>query len=162
MSTWVVHPPQQPALIVRQARELGYKGVLIKTAGPSAFDIIAGAGKEASEGMINIAWSNPGHPEYQRVAAAYQKSIGQLPNDFIVAAYDSIMIMLKAIQKAGDVNDTAKVRDAIAQILPMKGMQGDEIRLGGKNTYGSDQEFLNPIYMTEVKNGVPVLVGTVK
>jgi branched-chain amino acid transport system substrate-binding protein len=79
-----------------------------------------------------------------------------------VVGYDSFMILMHAIQKAGDVNDTAKVRDAIAQVLPTKGMLGDEITLGGKSTYGSDQEFLNTIYMAEIRDGVPVVVGKIK
>jgi branched-chain amino acid transport system substrate-binding protein len=154
--------PATSGLIVRQARELGYKGVIIKTAGPGPYDVVAGAGKEAAQGMINIVFSDPANQEYQRLAGIYKKTVGQIPNDFFVVGYDSVMIMLHAIQKAGTVDDTVKVRDAIAQVLPTKGMMGDEILLGGKATYGSDQEFINTIYMAEIRDGVPVVVGKVR
>ena len=154
--------PATSGLLVRQARELGFKGTIIKTAGPGPYDVVAGAGKEASEGMINIVFSDPANAEYQRLSGIFKKNVGSIPNDFFVVGYDSFMILMHAIQKAGDVNDTVKVRDAIAQVLPTKGMLGDEISLGGKNTYGSDQEFLNTIYMAEIRNGVPVVVGKIK
>jgi branched-chain amino acid transport system substrate-binding protein len=74
--------PATSGLLVRQARELGYKGIIIKTAGPGPYDVVAGAGKEAAEGMINIVFSDPANPEYQRLSGIFKKNIGSIPNDF--------------------------------------------------------------------------------
>ena len=154
--------PATAGLLVRQAHELGYKGQMFKSAGPGPRDIIAGAGKEGSEGMINLIYADPANPEFIRLAGIFKKNVGQDPNDMFFPAYDGVMIMLRAIQKAGTVDDTAKVQAAIAQVLPMKGAMGDEISLGGKNTYGSDQEFITTNYLAQIRDGVPVVIGKFK
>ena len=43
--------PQTAGLMVKQARELGFKGAIVRTAGDATADILAVAGKEAAEGM---------------------------------------------------------------------------------------------------------------
>ena len=49
--------PATVGLIVRQARELGYKGRFIKTGGPGWQEILDGAGsKESVEGMIGMGY----------------------------------------------------------------------------------------------------------
>src|SRR5271166_6258380 len=51
-------PPATAGLLIRQARDLGYKGLFVKTGGPGAKEILAGAGsKEAVEGMISLAFA---------------------------------------------------------------------------------------------------------
>lgn len=154
--------PATAGLIVRQAHELGYKGQLFKSAGPGPRDIVNGAGKEASEGLINFVYADPGNPEYQRLSAQFKKNVGQEPNDMFLPAYDGVMIIFRAMQKAGTVADPTKVRDAIAQVLPGKGALGDEISLGGKSTYGSDQEFITTNYMAQIRDGAPVVIGKIK
>jgi branched-chain amino acid transport system substrate-binding protein len=154
--------PATAGLIVRQARELGFKGQLFKSAGPGPSDIVTGAGKEASEGLINFVYADQGNAEYQRLSAQFRKNVNQNPNDMFLPAYDGIMVLFRAMQKAGTVTDTTKVRDAIALVLPSKGALGEEISLGGKSTYGSDQEFITTNYMAQIRDGVPVVIGKIK
>lgn len=152
-------PPATAGLIVRQARELGFKGQFVKTAGPGENEIVAAAGNEASEGLIGLLFADPANKGYQRIAADYRKAIGQEPNEMLLPCYDGVKVLLRAIQKAGDVNDTAKVRDSIARVLPMKSVQGEELTLGGKGAYGADQEIATVNYIGVVRNGKPVVIG---
>jgi branched-chain amino acid transport system substrate-binding protein len=154
--------PATAGLIVRQARELGYKGLIFKSAGPSPRDIVAAAGKEATEGMINFVFADPANKGYQRIVDQYKKNVGQEPNDMFLPCYDGINTLVKAIQKGGDVNDPTKVRDAMAQVLPTTSTLGDEISLGGKKTYGADKEFITTNYVAVIKDGVPVVIGKIK
>jgi len=151
--------PATAGLIVRQARELGYKGRFVKISGPSSKEIVAAAGKEAAEGLISLLYVDPTKAGYQRIAAAYKDAVGQDPNEMIVTFYDATNVLLHAIQRAGDVRDTGKVAAAFAQALPMPSIQGDELTLGGKATSGVDQQIMTVDYIGIIRNGEPVVVG---
>ena len=154
--------PATAGLIVRQGRELGYKGLFVKNSGPSPKDIVAAAGKEAAEGMVNLLYVDPANNGFKRLAAEYRKTVGQEPNEMVVTFYDAANVLLTAIQKGGDVNDTGKVGAAFAKALPMKSAQGDELSLGGKKTSGVDQQILTTDYVAVIKNGEPVAVGKIR
>jgi branched-chain amino acid transport system substrate-binding protein len=154
--------PATAGLMIRQVRELGYKGLIIKTGGAGPKEIVAGAGKESAEGMISMLYVDPSNTGYQRIAAAYQKSVGQEPNEMLLPLYDAFNVMLRAIQKAGDVTDTTRVASAFRQALPMNSIQGDPLSLGGKATIGADQQIMTVTYIGAIKAGKPVVVGKVK
>ena len=148
--------PATAGLIVRQAREAGYKGRFVQTGGAGWLEVVAAAGKEASEGMVNILYANQADPGYQRVAADYKKQYsGQTPNEMIAVYYDAASVLLAAIKKGGDVNDTTKVAAAMSSVLPMKSLQGEEM------TY-SPQQIRTYDYIGVLTNGVPVVAGKVK
>lgn len=154
--------PASAGLIVRQARELGYKGLFVKNSGPSPKDIVAAAGKEAAEGMLNLLYVDPANAGYKRLAADYKKAVGHEPNEMVVTFYDAANVLLQAIQKAGDAGDTTKVAAAFPKALPIKSLQGDEISFGGKATSGVDQQFLTTDYIGVIRGGEPVAVGKIK
>ncbi len=154
--------PATAGLMIRQARELGYKGMFIKTGGAGPKDILAGAGKEAVENMVSVLYADPKNAGYQRIAAAYKKSTGQEPNEIVVPFYDSVNVLLQAIQKAGTASDTTKVAAAFAKALPMTSLQGDQLTLGGKANSGADQQIMSTMYIGVMKNGEPVVVGKAK
>jgi branched-chain amino acid transport system substrate-binding protein len=154
--------PATAGIIVRQGRDLGYKGLFVKSSGPSVKDIVAGAGKQAAEGMINLLYVDPTQDGYKHLVAAYKKSVGQDPNEMIVTFYDATNVLLHAIQQAGDVNNTTKVAASFAKVLPLKSIQGDELTLGGKATSGVNQQIMTVDYVGIIRNGQPVIVGNVK
>jgi branched-chain amino acid transport system substrate-binding protein len=154
-------PPATAGLIVRQLRELGYKGRFVKSGGPAPKDIVNAAGNEAAEGMLNLLYVDPSSEGYKRLAAEYRKAVGQDPNEMVVTFYDGANVLLHAIQKGGDVNDTAKARAAFAQVLPMRSAQGDELLYGGKATSGVENQIMTVGYIGVIKNGVPVIMGKV-
>ena len=152
-------PPATAGLMIRQAREMGYKGMFIKTGGAGPKDILAGAGKEGVENMVSVLYADPKNAGYQRVAAAYKKSTGQEPNEIVVPFYDSVNVLLQAIQKAGTASDTTKVAAAFGKALPMASLQGDQLTLGGKAHIGADQQIVSTMYIGVMKNGEAVVVG---
>jgi branched-chain amino acid transport system substrate-binding protein len=149
-------PPATAGLIIRQARDLGYTDLFVKTGGAGPKDIVAGAGKQAAEGTLNLLYADPANAAYQRVAVAYRKANGQDPNEIIVSFYDGANVLLHAIQKAGDPNDTTKVAAVFGSALPITSLQGDEM------TYGTNREVLTVDYVGVIKDGGPVIVGKVK
>lgn len=153
-------PPGSAGLIVRQARELGYKGHIVKIGGSGPRQIIEGAGKEAAEGVINYLPSDEQNPGYQRLSDAFKAMTGNQMNPLLVNWYDGAYILMAAIQAAGTVSDTDKVRQSFAKVLPHKSVLGGTIRLGGESMYGIDNAFLTPNYIGVIKNGDVVTVGT--
>lgn len=154
--------PSTAGLMIRQARELGYKGLIVKTGGAGPRDIVSAAGKEASEGVVSILYADPANVGYRRIAEAYRKSLGQDPNEILVAYYDATNVLLRAIQQAGDVSDTTKVAAAFPKALPMKSVQDETLSLGGKANTGVDHQIMSTMYIGVIRNGEPVVVGKAK
>lgn len=153
-------PPGSAGLIVRQARELGYKGHIVKIGGSGPRQIIEGAGKEAAEGVINYLPADEQNPGYKRLSDAYNAMSGNQMNPLLVNWYDGAYILMAAIQAAGTVSDTDKVREALTKVFPYKSALGGTIRFGGHDIYGIYNEFLTPNYIGIIKNGDVVAVGT--
>ena len=147
--------PATSGLIVRQAREMGFKGRFVQTGGAGWAAVVQAAGKEAAEGLVNILYADPENPGYRRLVAEYKRIVGQEPNEIIAPYYDSFSVLLAAIQKGGDVNDTSKVSAAFKSTLPMKALQGDEMTW-------EHQQIRTFNYVGVLTNGVPVVKGKVK
>jgi branched-chain amino acid transport system substrate-binding protein len=154
--------PATSGLIVRQAREMGYTGRFIKMGGPGPRDIVAAAGKEAAEGMLNALMADPTNPGYARLAAAFKKEKGFEPNEGFIVFHDAAQVLFAAMQKAGTVTDSDAVRQAIAQVMPFPATMGHQITLSGKQSYGADTQFVTVWNIGEIRNGEPVVVGAVE
>jgi branched-chain amino acid transport system substrate-binding protein len=152
-------PPAITGLVVRQIRDQGYKGLIIKTAAPSPYEIIASAGKEAAEGMIVNLFADQSNPGWKDISARYQKAVGQVPNEMLVPMYDGSKALLRAVELSGDPNDTAKIVAAFDKALPMTSVQGDEMVMGGQNTIGVNREIISTEYIGVIKDGQPVVLG---
>lgn len=146
-------------LIVRQARELGYKNPFIVLGGNGARGIADAAGPDVAEGIVHMLYADPANPAYKAVAERYREKFHAEPNGLIVNFYDGAVALMKAIQIAGTPNDPSKVREAYAKVFPMKSLQGETLTFGGKSTLGVDAQVYPPDYIAVMKNGQPVVVG---
>lgn len=155
-------PPTTAGIIVRAARELGFKGQIIKGGGPSPQDIINAAGAKAAEGMYNLLYVNQASPGFQRLAAEYKKHVGQEPNELIVSFYDAMNVMIHAIQKGGDPNDPMKARAAFGQVLPMQSVQGVPLNYGGMATTGALNEILTVGFVGQLHDGKVVILDMIQ
>jgi branched-chain amino acid transport system substrate-binding protein len=151
--------PATAGLIVRQARELGFKGRFMKNGGPGPLDIIKAAGKEAAEGVAQYAMADPNNAGYKRVAAEFKKIRGFEPNESFIAYYESAMAVMAAMQKAGTVEDSDKVQRAMASVFPFRTVMDGTITLGGMKDYGCNNQFITPAYVDVITNGEPKIVG---
>jgi branched-chain amino acid transport system substrate-binding protein len=155
-------PPATAALIVRTARDLGFNGTFVKNAGAATKEILDAAGKEGAEGVISLHYADPTNEGYQRVAAEYKKRIGQMPDDLFVSTYDGVNLLLKAVAKAGTVDDAKAVSAAFPTVLPAKGLLGDELTMGGVDGKGQKNQVMTYSYISIMKDGTPQIVGKVK
>src|SRR5919201_1216964 len=84
-------PPGEAALLVKQARELGFKGAKGWTAGTNPFNLIEVAGKEAAEGIwspvnINVK-SDFVNPAVRKFGDEYEKRYGEVAGVIAVGNY---------------------------------------------------------------------------
>lgn len=154
--------PATSGIIVRQARELGYKKLFVKTGGAALKEILDAAGREAAEGTINLLWADRTQSGFRRVAEEYKKAKGQEPNEMIVPIYDAVRVTLAAIEKAGTVEDTDKVAATVKEVFPYTTLQGDQVTLGGFNSNGTPREIESISYIGAIKNGEIAVIGKAK
>jgi branched-chain amino acid transport system substrate-binding protein len=154
-------PSATAGLVVRQARELGFKGQFVKIGGPGVPQLVAAAGKEFAEGLIGYTAADVTKPYYKNLEAQYAKVLKPPMGEFVVYFYDQVHMLLNAIQKAGTVEDTDKIAAALEKESPYQGVQGT-IRWGGMKSYGVNHQILTPIYIGTIKNGEQAIIGRVE
>ncbi len=151
-------PPGTAGLVIRQARELGFKGQFVKIGGPGVPQIVAAAGKEFAEGLICYAAADVTTKTYKDLEALYAKVLKPPMNEFAVYFYDVVRMLVDAVQAAGTVDDTDKIAAALEKQSPYKGAQGT-IRWGGMKAYGSNHQILTPTFIGTIKDGKQEIIG---
>src|SRR5256712_148135 len=155
-------PPGEAGLILKQARELGFKGPKGWTAGVNPVTLVGIAGKEAAEGVwspanINVK-SDFVSATVRRFGEEYEKRYKEVPGVIAVANYAAFDVFTKAMQDARSL-DTDKVLAALTQ-KPFDTVWG-RLGLGGKETYGIDRQILYPVVISEIRDGKVVDIAQV-
>ena len=145
--------PGTAGLIAKQARELGFKGKIVRTGGPATAEIIGVAGKEASEGMMVHAVIDPAVPSTRAYMDMYASKYKAVSNGFSPSFYDFTSMLFEAMRRSGTVTDTQKVRLELEKIKDFNGVLG-KLNWTGKANYGVDHQLAVPFYVSEIKNGV--------
>jgi branched-chain amino acid transport system substrate-binding protein len=97
-------------LLVKQIRELGYKGGLFGADGVSTpnFIKVAGAGNAEGFHLTNFGYEPGKIPSAAKFSAAYKKAYGEAPSAAAANAYDATMVLIHAWKAAGS-SDRKKV-----------------------------------------------------
>lgn len=149
--------PPTAALIVRQARELGYKGRFVQTGGAGWAQILEAAGPEGAEGLVNMLYADPANPGWIKLAEEYKKRVGQEANDVLAINYDGWRMLWAAVQKAGTIEDIDAIVAAFPEILPMQSVQGTE------NTWMPElKQVRTTEFVSIMTDGKPKVVGTIQ
>lgn len=154
-------PPGTAGLIIRQARELGYSGMFSKIGGPGVPEIVGAAGKEFAEGTLTYVAADTAAEKYQWLEEQYTTFYPAPMNAFNVFFYDGAHMLFKAIQNAGTVEDTTKVREALLDLVPYEGMQGALV-WGGEELYGNNHQIQTPVFVGLIQDGEEVIVDKIE
>jgi branched-chain amino acid transport system substrate-binding protein len=161
----VVNPGfgQGPAIVVRNYRQLGIKVPLYESHGVASKQFIKLAG-DAANGVrlpaaaLLVADKLPDSDPQKKVVVAYkntyEKKTGQQVSTFGGHAYDALMILVGAMERAGSA-DKAKVRDEIEKTKGFIGT-GGVVTMSPKDHLGLN---LSAFRMLEIKNGDWTLVN---
>jgi branched-chain amino acid transport system substrate-binding protein len=145
--------PGEAGLMVKQARQAGYKGMIWQVGGPSVEEIMEVAGPLA-EGFVSFNVSDFTAPESQNLVKAYQAKWGTgVMNAQVPLWYNAAKNLFEAIRRAGTTTDTVKVRDAIERLEGYDAGLFGPVSWGGMAEYGVAHQLLLKFWITEVKNG---------
>lgn len=151
--------PGDMGLIVKQARQLGYKGQIMYSGGPGfeELDRVAGA---YADGMIAFAPANTEDPKIKALMVKHEKKYKQPMNLMLPNFYMAGELFLQAIQRAGTVEDIPKLIKTI-ETMPFEGVMG-ATKWVGKKDYGIDHQILHKTYLALIKGGTYKIIGEIK
>jgi branched-chain amino acid transport system substrate-binding protein len=151
--------PTTAGLILKQARELGYRGPVFVTGGDVAAEAVKVAGKEAAEGVYVHLPIDTGLPDTAAYVARFKAKYGANMNGFSPFFYAGLQMLFTAMQKAGTVEDTTKIAATLEGLSDVPTAMG---RAGwtGEKQYGIKHQIDLPFYVGQIKDGVVTKVAT--
>jgi len=120
----------QVALIVQQARDLGYKGQFMGSDAWGTPDLIKLCGEECYGQYFSTHYAAAGAKGATKVFIdRYKETYGDVPADYAALTWDSIGILVEAIKNAGKVERSPRkmrkaVREGLAAIKSFDGITG--------------------------------------
>jgi branched-chain amino acid transport system substrate-binding protein len=145
--------PGEAGLLLKQARQVGFKGVIWQVGGPSVDEAIAIAGPLAN-GFLSYDVFDFNEPGAKTFASTYRAKWSGVINAQTPGWYNTVKVLFKALQEAGST-ETDKVRDALLKIEGYDAGIYGPVRWGGQSDYGVAHQLLNKFWITEVKDGKP-------
>ncbi len=143
------------ALICRQARDLGYKGMFLAGDGADAPETIK-IGGEAVEGLHFTTHYHPDGTTTeigQEFVKRFREKYGINPSAFAALGFDAYLILLDAIERAGSADPEA-IAKAIRETKDFEGASG-------KITIGPDGNAMKPVVIDVVKDGKFEYAGSI-
>ena len=120
----------QVALIIQQARDLGYKGPFMGSDAWGTPDLIKLCGDACNNNYFSTHYAAAGAKGATKVFIdRYEKAYGSTPADYAALTWDSIGIMIEAIKNYGKVDSDPVemrkgIRDGLAAITSFDGITG--------------------------------------
>lgn len=151
--------PTTAGLIVKQAREIGFTGKIVRTGGPATQEIVNVASAESAEGMFVHTPINPELASTKAYADLYAANYKHAMNGFSPAFYDGTNMLFEAMRRAGSVTDTEAISKEMAALKDFNGALGT-LNWTGQQAYGINHQLNAPFYVAEVKDGKEVIRAT--
>ena len=108
---------QEGALILKKMREMGMNQPVLGDNGFVSPELGKLAGKAADNVYVSSMWTpERNNPETKNFVEKFKAKYGQEPDNFAACAYVAMKYVAKAMETAGTTTDTAKIRDAMANI----------------------------------------------
>jgi len=138
----------QTGPILKQAKEMGIKSMILGEEGADSPKLVEIAGPSAAEGFMIVTNLNRDdeRPVVQNFIREFKGRYGFDPDMVGASAYDGLMIIVDAMNRAG-TTDAKKVRDAIAATSNYNGLTG--VIKG----FDSEGEVVKPVQVQIIKLG---------
>lgn len=114
-------PTKPTALLVEQAKGLGFKGGFIIMDQAKIDGIAEEIGLENCENCIGVAPVQDPFPETPRFAERYKTKYGEPVTWESAINYTGMFILKRAIEDANTIEDVAAIRKSLAKALPVSG-----------------------------------------
>ena len=157
--------PVEEGLKIKQLRELGWEGPIRALCNLPEVTMETAGGPEVMEGVYcayPFDW-DAGPPYITEQMAKFRDEYradypGDEPAALTMAVYDVTVGLVEAMKQAGTVEDTTKVRDALEN-LSWELSSGVMTSWGGKETYGRAHQVVQPVPVSQFKDGKTAVVG---
>lgn len=150
--------PGDVGLIVKQARQGGYRKPIIQTGGAGIDEIVAVAGPLA-EGFMRYEMIDDTAPRVKAFIDEYKRRYKDF-NGPAPAWYNAAYMLFEAMRRAKTLDPTA-VRDEIRKLGDFDAPMFGPVIWTGNERYGVAHQILHPFVIKEVVNGQGVVKETV-
>ncbi|OUM91140.1 MAG: hypothetical protein BAA01_09605 [Bacillus thermozeamaize] len=153
--------PGEAGLILKALKEQGWDGIKIMVAGTSGAQLLEAAGEAAEGVFLGLAPDFEGEKatDIQReLAKRAKEEINEQLNAISIQPWDSIAILKTALEKAGTF-EPDKLREVIPTLIYETSY--GKAAFGSETYYGSPQQLLLPVTVTQIQNGKVVEVERV-
>ena len=150
--------PGNAPLLIRSARELGYKGLISTETAQDAKVLQEGAG-DLADGFISVGGASTPEirsPQMEEFIARYTKMFGEYNDESNTKVYalDYILETLKADPKAlTDVAEFQKTMDTFSAPNPYVKTEGAKLSYVGSTSFGQKRQVAVPMVVNEYKAG---------
>lgn len=151
--------PGDAGLMLKQARQAGYKGLVWQVGGPAVAEIMSVAGPLA-EGFLSLEVFDFTSPAGEKFAETYHKQWPGVINAQAPLWYNTTKILFEAIHRAGST-DVEKVRDAMLATAGYDAGIIGPVVWGGQAEYGVNHQLLVPFWIAGVKDGKEVMLAKI-
>ncbi len=151
--------PGEGGLLIKQAREVGFRGKIVQAGGAGVTEVVNIAGKRA-EGFLKYDPVNMDAPELKPFVKAYEKKYSGVINSLAPMYYSAAQILFEAIRRTNSL-DTTVLRNEIEKMDGFDTKLFGTLKWTGKETYGANHQIVIPFYMLEVQNGKGVSIAKV-
>lgn len=109
---------QPSSIVIKQARELGFKGAFIQSAACSGDELVRLLpAEQVNDTLFEVGNWALDAPEVPAFRKAYQAEFGMPPQAVSGQGYEAVRWLVKAVELAGTVDDATKIRAAMPQAL---------------------------------------------
>ncbi len=146
--------PLDSGVIIKQARQTGFKGQFVKVGGPGVADAIKTAG-DAADGLYYYSPWNPADAKTKALMDRFEAKYKSPMNPLGIFFYEGGHMLFKAMKDAKSV-DVEVMRKALEAQKSYAGMQG-RYTWGGQGTYGINHQWIAPFFVGQVEKGAEVM-----
>jgi len=152
--------PGESGLLIKQARQAGFRGRIWQIGGPGVEQAIAVAGS-LTEGFDSFDIFDLRTETGKKLVAKYRAKYSGIVDSWVPLCYNAGSILLEAIHRAGTL-DTDVVRDTLVTKMGDydAGLFG-KVRWTGESLYGANHQILLPFGIVEVQKGEIKTMATV-
>jgi branched-chain amino acid transport system substrate-binding protein len=148
--------PGDAGLMLKQARQAGYKGLIWQVGGPAVAEIMS-VGGPLAEGFLSLEMFDFSSPAGAKFAEDYHRQWPGVINAQAPLWYNTTKILFEAVRRAGST-EVEKVRDAMGKTEGYDAGIIGPVVWGGQAEYGVDHQLLVPFWIAGVKDGKEVML----
>ncbi|MCY0149262.1 ABC transporter substrate-binding protein [Hoeflea sp. G2-23] len=146
-------PPGDAGLAYKELAILGWKGIQVSGTGTGTQGLVTLGGAAADGTYIGAAIPSDGKlgtEKQKALSEGLKEATGEHVNSVVLGAYDSLFALKAAMEKSQSLDP--KVVAATLPEITFEGFHGTTA-FGGAEVYGSPQQMLLPIIVSQIQDG---------